>query len=493
MKSIKKFLYLSICVLLGTMMTACSNEDCHLNLSGNCLIEEITIDGYKGIINTSDYTIDIQIPKDKVMDQVIVNTLKLSAGATSNIVPGQTVLNLSVPRSIEVRNGNLVQVWTVRAKVMYTIITKFMLGGVVGDIDEANSIITIYLPEGSDVSSLVPSFECSEGASVENSDAPADFTSDRQYIVRNGSEERAYTIKVVLFDKPQCIFIGETENPEDMTGEDAEAYAWMKVNVPMTGYTTLKKIADGTQSLDGVKLIFWHLVKDNGAIDGHDPFMAYVAEAVGSNNDMDVLNSTIFDKMKSFREAGGAMLLTRYAAILPPFIGTCINAEGGWSDTWATPNNCWQARSESDPEICGGPWDFAIYGDNLSHPLYQNLVGGGSKVVKCTDEGYGVTNSVVCYNHSEGWSEYSGDNGFNHWNERVQGRILGVNNEGDGNIIAWEFKSAVSGEYGKGGILCLGTGCYDWYATKTNDSYREHYHKNIAIMTSNAVNYLLGK
>lgn len=494
MKSIKKYIYMSFCMLLGAVMAACSSDDNSnsLNISGNCLVETIEIGGYQGTINYRDYTINIPVPENTPLDNMEINTLKLSAGATANMTQGQHI-NLTVPRAIEVINGNLKQVWALSAKIMRTYITKFTINGINAVIDNENNTVTVYLKNGTDVSYLKPEITTSEGATVEGDGIAVDLSSPKTYTVTSGTSTRTYTVKVVLFDAAEALFIGAADSPENLLTEESAAYKWMYANVPMTDYASLKQIADGTVSLDGVKLIFWHLAKD-GAIDGHDPFMAYVANATGIENNMDALNAGIFGKLKAYYENGGAMFLTRYAAILPPFLGTSLDKDGGWVDTWATPNNCWQGRNEDDPEFCGGPWTFTIFGDdNIKHPLFQNLVGGGSKTVFCTDEGYGITNSVVCYNHSEGWSEYSGDNGYNHWNERVQGRILGVNDEGAGNIIAWEFKSKTTGEYGKGGIVCLGTGCYDWYAEKTDAKYNENYHKNIAIISANACNYLLGK
>lgn len=492
MKSIKKYIYMSLCVLLGSIVAACSSNDSDLQLTGNCLVEEFEVAGFPSAINNREYTVQVQVPENTVLDNMEITKLKISDGASSNVALGQHI-NLSSPRAIVVTNGNLKQVWTVTAKFMRTYITKFVLNGISGVIDNEANTVTVYLKKGTDVSSLKPEIYTSEGASVAGDGMSADFSEPRKYTVTSGTTSREYTVSVVLYDKAEALYIGDAENAADLLPEMAAAYKWMYANVPMTDYASLKQIADGTVSLDGIKLIFWHLAKD-GAIDGHDPFMAYVANATGIDNNMDALNAGIFDKFKAYYENGGALFLTRFAAILPPFIGTSYDTGGGWMDTWATPNNCWQARNEDDPEICGGPWAFTIFGDeNIKHPLYQDLVGGGSKTVYCTDEGYGVTNSVVCYNHAEGWSEYSGDNGFNHWNERVQGRILGINDEGAGNIVAWEFKSKKTGEYGKGGIVCLGTGCFDWYSDKTDSKYHENYHKNIERLAANACNYLLGK
>ena len=45
MKAISKYILCSLVVLLG--LTACDkNDECTLDLTGNCLIEEIALDGF---------------------------------------------------------------------------------------------------------------------------------------------------------------------------------------------------------------------------------------------------------------------------------------------------------------------------------------------------------------------------------------------------------------------------------------------------------------
>ena len=490
MKTLKKYICMSLCAVLGAFVAACTDNQSNLVLSGDCLVQEFEVAGSGAEIDRTAYTITVQVPEDTPLDDVEVTKLVLSDGAVADVVQGAH-LNLTVPRAIQVTNGSLKQVWTVRVKVMQTQILSFTLGGFNGVIDQAAQTITVYLKEGTDITSIKPYITVSEGATVDGNEVSADFTSVRHYIVKNGNALRDYTVSVVLWSTPKALYISGSARESELNMEERTAYEWMKANVPMTAFASLRDIADGTTSLDVIDLIYWHCAKDNGALDGHDPFMAYVANAVGCANNMDALNAAVFNKLGAYYSEGGSMLLTRYATILPPFIGTSIDAGGGWMDTWATPNNCWQARNEEDPELCGGPWTFSIYGDNIGHPLFADLVGGGTATVYCTDKDYGVTNSVVCYNHAEGWSEYSGANGYNHWNERVQGRILGVNDPGNGNIVAWEFP-AKGGAYGQGGIICLGTGCFDWYSARTGAEYKENYHRNIARMAGNACRYLMG-
>ena len=154
-------------------------------------------------------------------------------------------------------------------------------------------------------------------------------------------------------------------------------------------------------------------------------------------------------------------------------------AIGATSST--TPNNCW-GQNEADAELCGGPWDFKMYNGQTGHPLWQGLVTGDDpNAVYTTDAGYHITNSTAQYHIGTDWGGYD-----NHavWEARTGGKILGVG--GDGAIVAWEYPA----HDGKGGIVCIGSGCYDWYSYTFEAGYTEKFHKNVSIITQNAFNYL---
>lgn len=130
----------------------------------------------------------------------------------------------------------------------------------------------------------------------------------------------------------------------------------------------------------------------------------------------------------------------------------------------------------------GGPWTFRIFDGQNNHAIYQGLVAGDNpNEVYCTDAGYHITNSTAQYHIGTDWGGY--DN-YDVWTGRTGGKVLGVG--GDGAIVLWEYPA----REGKGGIICIGSGCYDWYSYTYEAGYTEKYHKNIEIMTKNAINYL---
>lgn len=41
-----------------------------------------------------------------------------------------------------------------------------------------------------------------------------------------------------------------------------------------------------------------------------------------------------------------------------------------------------------------------------------------------------------------------------------------------------------------GKVLCIGSGCYDWYSAGVDVS-ADQYHENVATLSQNAINYLM--
>ena len=120
---------------------------------------------------------------------------------------------------------------------------------------------------------------------------------------------------------------------------------------------------------------------------------------------------------------------------------------------------------------------------NNSHAIYQNLVAGNdANGVYTCDTGYGITNSTAQWHIGADWGGYASNEV---WENETGGKALGFG--GDGAIVVWEFPA----KEGKGGIICIGSGCYDWHTTV--DISSDRYHKNVETMTMNAINYLMNK
>lgn len=457
-------IFCALCIVCG--LWSCSDDNVSdLQLSGDCMVESIALDNYEGIINLASRSIVVRLPEVYETSAMQVTKLSISNGASCNVKQGET-LNLDAAKVLKVKNGDVFLNWTLSVLHDEARITSFVINDIYqGTIDQTAKTITVYVPGSIGLTSLVPTIVYSQNASITPATGVAqDFTNPVTYTVKNNSAEATYTVKVIAIDKPKALFIGEPSSMNDLDPEAKAACQWMLGNVPGTLYASFADVEANTVDLSECKVIWWHY-HFNGGVDGHDQFVAKAPYALSAVN-----------QLRQYYENGGAFFLTRYATNLPSFIG----ATG--DDEWTTPNNCW-GQDEDGAELCGGPWSFRIFDGMNDHPMWQGLVqGDNSQEVYCTDTGYHITNSTAQYHIGTDWGGYD-----NHaaWETRTGGKILGVG--GDGAVVAWEYPA----KDGKGGIICIGSGCYDWYSYTYEPGYTEKFHKNIEIMTQNAFNHLM--
>lgn len=461
MKAIYKYMMCAVAVLFA--FASCSkNDDCSLDLSGNCLVEQIALDGYEGTVDLATRSIVVRIPETAPVSAMKVTSLKISNGATANVAQGQT-LCMDNDQNIHVKSGDLYLDWTLSVLRDEAKIYSFVINGIYnGMIDEATKTIKVYVPGSVDIKNATPTIELSKNAAVDPLNGSAqDFSEPVTYTVSNNTAESKYVVTVIRIDKPKALFLGAASDMSQLDPEALEACNWMLGNVPESMYASFADLQAGTIDISKCKLMWWHYHQDGG-VDGHDPFTKMATEAMAAKN-----------KLRDFYENGGSLFLTRYATILPSFIGVTGD------DEWTTPQNCWGGNEDS-AELCGGPWDFIKY--DASHPLFAGTINGDDEGrIYCTDKGYHITNSTAQYHIGEDWGGYASHDA---WVARNGGKIIGVG--GDGAIVAWEYPA----HDGKGGIICIGSGCYDWYSYTYEDGYTEKFHKNIEIMTKNAINYL---
>lgn len=453
-----------ICMLCG--FAACSDDNVSdLQLSGDCMVEAFALDNYQGNIDLASRSIVVRLPEVYETSAMKVTQLSLSNGSTCNVQQGET-LNMDAAKVLHVTNGDVYLDWTVSVLHDEARITQFVINDIyMGTIDQTTKTITVYVPASIGLTNLVPTITYSANATITPASGVAqDFTQPVIYKVTNNSAESTYTVKVIAIDKPSALFVGSTPTMNDLDPEAKTACEWMLGNIPNSLYASFADLEANTVDLSECKVIWWHYHVDGG-VDGHDVFAAKATDALAAKN-----------QLRSFYENGGAFFLTRYATNLPSFIGVTGD------DEWTTPNNCW-GQNEDGAELCGGPWTFRIFDGQNDHPLYQNLIAGDNpNEVYCTDAGYHITNSTAQYHIGTDWGGYDNHDA---WEARTGGKILGVG--GDGAVVAWEYPA----QAGKGGIICIGSGCYDWYSYTYEAGYTENFHRNIAIITQNAFNYLM--
>jgi hypothetical protein len=463
MKTIYK-VFCAICIICG--LWACSDDNTsNLKLKGDCMVETIELDGYEGIVDLTSRTITVRLPEIYDASAMEVTSLKLSDGARCNLHQGD-ILNMNEAKDLIVKNGDVQLNWTLcvlndEAKIYQFYVNEIYQGA----IDQDAKTITIYVPATVDITTLIPTITLSPNATVNpGSGVTQDFSEPVEYTVTNNSAESTYMVTVIAIEKPHALFVGSASTMNDLDPEAKAACQWMLGNISNSLYASFADLRSGTIDLSECKVIWWHWHVDGG-VDGHDVFAAKATDALETKN-----------VLRQFYENGGAFFFTRYATNMPSFIGVTGD------DEWTTPNNCW-GQNEDAAELCGGPWSFRIFDGQTNHALWQNLVAGeNAQEVYCTDAGYHITNSTAQYHIGTDWGGYD-----NHaaWENRTGGKILGVG--GDGAVVAWEYPANA----GKGGIICIGSGCYDWYSYTYEAGYTEKFHKNIEIITKNAFDYLM--
>lgn len=461
----RKILFVFMAILA---ITACNDDNVSdLNLTGSCSVTDFALDNYEGTIDKTTRTITVRVPETYDVSQMSVTKLNLGDGAKSNVNVNDK-LNLSAPQTLHVTNGDVYLDWTVKAQRDEAKITSFKINGTyVGTINEESKTIVVYVPVSLDIKNLTPVITYSENAVISPaSGIVTDFSNPVTYTVSNNTANSTYTVTVLQIDKPQVLYVGLAQSMGELNPEEQTACKWMLENTSNSLYASFTDIKNGSIDLSECKVIWWHFHKDGG-VDGKDAFEKAAPEALEA-----------IPQLKEFYKNGGSFLFTRYATNMPGELGIAKN--GG------VPNNCW-GQVEADAETCGGPWDFKMGNDaagyHSDHALYQGLVkGDDSNCVYTTDTDYRITNSTAQWHIGSDWGGYAD---YAAWRDATGGVDLGYG--GDGAIVVWEFPA----EGTSGMTLCIGSGCYDWYSV--NENYTEKFHKNIAIMTQNALNYLMNK
>ena len=359
------------------------------------------------------------------------------------------------------------------------LVEAFALDQFQGTVNLASRSIEVRLPEVYDTKAMtVTALSISQGAACNvRQGETLNMDAARVLHVTNGDTYLDWTVNVrhdearILQFVINDIYTGAIDQEAKTITVYVPAAIGVSNLVPTITYSKDATITPASGVAQDFSEPVTYTVKNNSAVSVY----TVTVIAIDKPKAIFIGSAPTMNDLRQFYENGGSLLLTRYATNLPSFIGVTGD------DEWTTPNNCW-GQNEDAAELCGGPWSFRIFEGQNDHPLWANLIAGDNpQEVYCTDAGYHITNSTAQYHIGTDWGGYD-----NHaaWEARTGGRILGVG--GDGAVVAWEYLP----HDGRGGIICIGSGCYDWYSYTFEAGYTEKYHKNIEIMTKNAINYL---
>ena len=433
-----------------------------MNVSGSCLLEEFELNGqYKGLISTEKRLAKVKVPVDFVQKgDMEITKLRISEGASANMKVGDHV-NFSGDRTLRITNGDLVMSYQLSVRNDEALMKNFILEGVKGAINQEDKTVTVSVmaDSGVDLSSATFEVEYSEDATCSPaSGTKANFTEPVQITLTDNTAVSVYTVNVTLIEKPVALFVGEAENIELLNDEEKAAAKWLTGNIESSAYASWGAIASGSINLEKCKFIFFH--RHCPSYSNYSGFTGAETEAMAA-----------LPKMKELWNNGTGFVLGRSAVNFAIALGAMPED--------AYPNNVWgDGRGEGADKMGDDPWHFYAY--DISHPLWKDLKtypGAPANAVYTLDKDYTICNTTSQYGF---WDTYEGRETA--VEAKTGGRALG----GDNSVSSWELKSA-AGEFGKGGVICLGSGLFDW---NSPTPYESNYHDNMGKIMLNAFEYL---
>ena len=425
----------AICIICG--FTACSDDHTgSIDVSGSCLVEKFVLNGqYEGTINTEKRLVKVKVPVDfNQKSSMEITSLNVSPGAQTNLKVGDH-LNFDADRTLHITNGDLVMDYQVSVRNDEALLKLFILEGVKGAINQEDKTVTVSVManSGIDLENATFEVECSDDATCNPaSGTKANFREPMLLTLTDNTATSTYTVNVTLIENPVAIFVGDAENVELLNDEEKAAAKWL-----------------------------------TGNVEGAPAYGNYNGFAEAATGAM-----TALPKMKEFWKRGGAFVLSRSAVNYAIALGAMPEN--------VYPNNCWGGGGGEGSDLMGDdPWHFFAY--DTTHPLWKNLVtypGAPDDAVYTLDNGYTICNTTSQFAL---WNPYTGVEAF----EEISGN-RGLAHGGDGAVVAWELKAA-DGNYGKGGIICFGSGLFDW---NSPTPYTSTYHDNMGRIMLNAFDYL---
>lgn len=458
-------LFLLSALTAAAFSVSCSEKAARLQLEGDTWITALELDGMQGSIDRLERTVTVSVPETYDASAMEVTSIVVSEGASASVSAGD-VLNMDFPQTVTVTNGDAYMDFTVTAVHDYARILSFSLDGrYTGSIDEENRTVTVKVPTGTDVSAMSVSVAVNDGAVVTPASGTVqDFTEPVTFVVKKNTAEAEYVVTVIKTDAPSAVYVGLASSSEVLNPEEKAAVDWMLANVPNAMYLSFDDIIAGAVDLSECKVMWWHLHIDGG-IDTKEKFENAAPQAI-----------TAMTTIRDWWQAGGNLFLTRFATFYAAYVGAA--ADGN------IPNNCW-GGSEETGEIIGGAWSFYVTGGHETHPLYEGIekdtdAGTGESLIYTCDAGYRITNSTAQWHIGSDWGGYAD---LPTWREKTGAADLGHGS--DGAVVVWEYPA----EEGHGAVLCIGSGCFDWYAHEV-DTSDDRYHGNVAALAGNAFKYL---
>lgn len=329
-------------------------------------------------------------------------------------------------------------------------ISEFSINDIEGVINENKKTINVTVPLGTDVSNVSPVIQFAEGASITPIiTGNMDFTVPVEFLVTNGNLYSKY--KVTVSELFYYGFLGEAPNPQSISIPDDKAAAdWFFSKYENGEYISFDDIENGNVDLSKYLAIWWP--SDQGTT---APWPT-AQQLIGIAD-----NPVIVDALRAYYENGGSFLLTSFA-------GSLVDELGVVSDPMYSPNQAFGDAEANEDSPNWGNWGIRWLA-TTDHMIYKTGLNISS-VDGCNPHLLMLPNGVARRNRT---NQYNLDSWTVYWlgdtatpSERVEyfedvtgGKVL-AGNCGMNEIQMVEWPAA----NGKGSVIVIGTGTYDWYA-----------------------------
>jgi hypothetical protein len=463
-----KILFVMCLIAAVFGLTACNEDNSgSMNIGGDCFVEYLTLnDKYIATIDTEKRLIKVKVPVDfNEKEDMVITSMKISDGAKANIKVGDH-LNLRSAQDVIITTGDVVMSYQLSVRNDEAKLNLFILEGIKGAINEEEKTVNVAVTGSSTIdlgNALFEALVSEDAVCLPASGTRADFKQPFILTVRDNTAESKYTVNVTQIQYPVAVFVGNAETVEQLNDEEKAAAKWLTSNIAGSAYISWNEIADNPDVLKECKLIFFH--RHTPAYKDFNDFKSSETAAMAA-----------LPILKEYWKNGGGFVLER--------MGVNFAAALGAMPEDGCPNNCWGGSGEGSDKMGEKPWALPVF--DKTHPLWNDFTVNPSYPSETftLDPDYTICNSASQYH----WDGVSGDNLFQKFDEVTGGkarRLAGNDNE----ISSWELKN-YNGEFGKGGIICLGSGVLDW---NSPTPYVSKYHENLGKLLLNAYHYLTGE